>query len=184
MNLKEANKKYWIVTVFALVTIIGVSIGLVHRRSSQSLSTDVSIQSADKTAEAPDFTVYDLENKPLRTADFKGKVVLLDFWATWCPPCLEEIPHFKKLHLQYSSQGLVILGVSLDEAGRDHVKEFVKENSIPYPIAMSNDKIVKDFGGIRGIPTTFVIDRDGKIVSKLVGYHDLEEFESLIKKVL
>lgn len=72
----------------------------------------------------------------------------------------------------------------MDEAGREHVKEFVKENSIPYPIAMSNDKIVDDFGGIQGIPTTFVIGRDGKIAKKLVGYHGLEEFESIIKGLL
>lgn len=184
MNAKETVKKYGIVAVIILAIIIGVSIGIIKKNSSGVPRIQGNGERAGENAPAPDFMVYDLENKPVKLADFKGKVVILDFWATWCPPCLEEIPHFKKLHQQYSGQGLVILGVSLDEAGRDHVKEFMKENSIPYPIAMSNDKIVEDFGGIRGIPTTFVIDRDGKIVSKLVGYHDLEEFESLIKKVL
>ncbi|MBI2118489.1 MAG: redoxin domain-containing protein [Elusimicrobia bacterium] len=184
MEIKSAVKKYGIVTIFVLAAIIGISIGLVQRRNSQSLTGETSGRITDRSTSAPDFTVYDLANKPVKLADFKGKAVVLDFWATWCPPCLEDIPHFKKLHQKYSDQGLVILGVSLDESGRDHVKEFVKENSISYPIAMSNDRIVKDFGGIRGIPTTFIIDRNGKTVEKLVGYHDLEKFESLVKKVL
>ena len=184
MDAKETVKKYGIAAVIILAVILSVSIGIIKKNSSAIPQIKGNGERAGEDAPAPNFTVYDLENKPVKLADLKGKVVILDFWATWCPPCLEEIPHFKKLHRQYSGQGLVILGVSLDEAGRDHVKEFMKENSIPYPIAMSNEKIVEDFGGIRGIPTTFVIDRDGKIVSKLVGYHDLEEFESLIKKVL
>lgn len=137
-----------------------------------------------KLSEAPEFLIHDLENQPLQLSDFKGKVLLINFWATWCPPCIEEIPHLEKLFNNYSKKGLVVLGVSLDEAGREHVKSFVKENALSYPIAMSNEKMVKDFGGIRGTPTSFLIDREGKIVKKWVGYRDYDYFESLVKGML
>ena len=133
---------------------------------------------------ASDFTLYDLDNKPFRFSDLKGKVVILDFWATWCPPCRAEIPHFKSLYTEYQEEGLEIVGIALDQGGANIVKPFVKDNEITYPILISNQSVTEDYGGIRGIPTTFVIDREGRIVEKFVGYRDKEVFESAIQKLL
>ncbi len=133
---------------------------------------------------APDFTLNNLEGKTVRLADFKGKVIILDFWATWCPPCRAEIPNFNKMHRLYSEKGLAIVGISLDEGGKNTVQPFVEEFKVSYTIVLGDDTVVENFGGIRGIPTTFVINRKGEIVKKLVGFHGQEEFESLIKPLL
>lgn len=114
----------------------------------------------------------------------KGKVVLLDFWATWCPPCRAEIPHFKELYADYRGQGFEAVGLALDEGGADVVRPFVKENGVSYPIAMGTPKVAEAYGGIRGIPTTFLIDRQGRIAEKYVGYRDKAVFERDIRRLL
>jgi thiol-disulfide isomerase/thioredoxin len=124
---------------------------------------------------APAWELYDLE----------GKVVLVDFWATWCGPCKRSIPHLIKLHEEYADQGVVVLGVSLDRADPQKVvKPFVALNNINYQILMGNMKIQQDFGGVRGIPTAFIISQDGKIYRKLVGLRPKEHYEEPIKALL
>ena len=95
-----------------------------------------------------------MEGKTVRSSDFAGKVVVLDFWTTWCPPCRAEIPGFVELQKQYGDKGLVIVGVSLDQQGPEVVTPFMKQFSMNYPVVMGDAKIVQAFGGIRGIPTT------------------------------
>jgi len=136
------------------------------------------------TNDAADFTLKDLNGNDFSLSSTKGKVVILDFWATWCPPCRMEIPHFQALHKQYGDKGLVIVGVALDQGGVRDVKPFVKSNGVTYPIVIGNQKVVESYGGVRGIPTTFVIDRKGQIVTKVVGYRDKNFFEEEIKKLL
>ncbi len=133
---------------------------------------------------APDFALSGLDGQPVRLSDFKGKVVILDFWATWCPPCREEIPHFKALYSKYRAQGLEIVGVALDEGGASAVRPFVQSKGITYPIAISDSRVTQAYGGIRGIPTTFVIDREGRIVKKYVGYQNQEILEFAVKPLL
>jgi thiol-disulfide isomerase/thioredoxin len=133
---------------------------------------------------AHDWELKDLAGKTVKLSDFKGKVVILDFWATWCPPCRAEIPHFVELQKQYGDQGLVVIGMSLDEGGPNVVSSFAKEQGINYPVVIGNQDIATQYGGIEGIPTTFVIDGDGKIVSKHVGFTDKSVFEDEIKKLL
>ncbi|MEA3489878.1 MAG: TlpA disulfide reductase family protein [Candidatus Omnitrophota bacterium] len=133
---------------------------------------------------APDFTLRDLNGNTFRFSDTKGKVVILDFWATWCPPCILELPHFQSLHEQYQDQGLLMVGISLDRGGVETVRSFVRANGITYTILIGGQKVTEAYGGIRGIPTTFVIDRRGRIVEKYVGYRSKEVFESAIKKLL
>ena len=133
---------------------------------------------------APAFTLQDLNGKNVSLADFRGKVVVLDFWATWCPPCVKEIPHFVELHEQYKDKGVEIVGISLDQAGVSVVKAFVQKYQINYPILMTDGKVDKAFGGILGIPTTFVIDSVGNIRQKYVGYRDKAVFETDIKTLL
>ena len=125
-----------------------------------------------------------MDGKTVKSSDFKGKVVLLDFWATWCGPCRAEIPSFIALQDKYRKDGLVVVGVSLDEEGPSVVKPFMKRNKINYPIVMADTRIADLFGGVEGIPTTFVIDRDGKIAAKHVGLTSKSAFEKEIKPLL
>ena len=133
---------------------------------------------------APAFTLQDLDGKNVSLAGLRGKVVVLDFWATWCPPCVKEIPHFVELHEQYKDKGVEIVGISLDDAGISVVKAFVQKYQIKYPILMTDGRVDKAFGGISGIPTTFVIDSAGNISKKYVGYNSKAVFETDIKALL
>jgi peroxiredoxin len=135
-------------------------------------------------APAADFTVTDLKGKTIQLSALKGTVVLLDFWATWCPPCRQEIPHFKALDAQYRGQGLEIIGVAMDEGGPAVVSAFVRNEGVTYPVAMGDSQLAQAYGGIRGLPTTFLIDRRGRIAKKYLGYQDKEVFEKEIKVLL
>jgi len=133
---------------------------------------------------APSFTLQDLNGKTVSLSDFKGKVVVLDFWATWCPPCVKEIPHFIELYEQYKDKGFAIVGISLDREGISVVKSFVRKYRVNYPILMTDGQVDKAYGGIPSIPTTFVIDSAGNIRQKYVGYREKAVFEADIKKLL
>jgi cytochrome c biogenesis protein CcmG/thiol:disulfide interchange protein DsbE len=138
----------------------------------------------DPGAQAPAWKLQDLDGKTVQLSDFKGKVVVLDFWATWCPPCREEIPDFIALQKQYKNKGLVVVGVSLDQGGPGVVSSFAKTEGMNYPVVMGNDDVATQYGDIQAIPTTFVIDRSGKVVAKHVGGTDKDTFEGEIKKAL
>jgi thiol-disulfide isomerase/thioredoxin len=131
----------------------------------------------ESTKSAPVWELTDLDGKTVHSTEFKGKVVVLDFWATWCPPCRAEIPGFIKLQSKYAAQGLTVIGVAVDQAGLKTVKAFAEKNGINYPILLANDKLVDAFGGIDGLPTTFIIDRNGLIVKQHLGYTAPAEFE-------
>jgi len=133
---------------------------------------------------APSFTLQDLNGKPVSLSDFKGKVIVLDFWATWCPPCVIEIPHFIELYEQYKDQGFAMVGISLDREGISVVKSFVRKYQINYPILMTDGQVDRVYGGITAIPTTFVIDSAGNIRQKYIGYRDKAVFEADIKALL
>lgn len=133
---------------------------------------------------APAWALRDLSGKAVTSDEFKGKVVILDFWATWCPPCRAEIPGFVDLYKRYAEKGLVIVGVSLDQNGPAAVTPFVQKFAMNYPVVMGDGQIVKAFGGIEALPTTFVIDRTGKVVRMHVGFTDAEAFEKDIKSLL
>ncbi len=133
---------------------------------------------------APGWQLQDLQGKSVKLSDFKGKVVLLNFWATWCPPCREEIPDLISLQKQYAAQGLVVLGISMDEGGPARVAAFAKKYAINYPVVMGTDEVSDAYGGIQVLPTTFIIDRKGKVVDGLLGATDRAGFEAKIKPVL
>jgi cytochrome c biogenesis protein CcmG/thiol:disulfide interchange protein DsbE len=132
--------------------------------------------------EAPGFTLNDPDGKAVSLSDFKGKVIILDFFATWCPPCREEIPDFIKLSDAYAPKGFAMIGVSLVTAGE--TKEFAEKVKFNYPVVIDDGKVSNTYGPIRSIPTTFVIDKDMKIVKMYIGFRDKEVFERDIQALL
>ena len=118
---------------------------------------------------APDFTLTDLNGRTGKLSDYRGKVVILDFWATWCGPCRMLMPHFKDLHEKYKDAGFEVVGVALDLGGEKVVKPFVEKYSIDYTNYIGNHEIAMKYGGLRGIPTTFVLTKEGRIFRKYVG---------------
>ena len=134
---------------------------------------------------APDFTLKDLQDKDFSLQSVKGKVVLLDFWATWCYPCRVEIPHFVELYEKYNPKGFEVVGIALDKDGASVVKPFAEKEGINYTVVIGDADVASDYGGIRAIPTTFVIDKKGAIYSKYVGVpKDMGVFEEDVKKLL
>jgi peroxiredoxin len=133
---------------------------------------------------APAWTLPDVNGKSVSSTQFKGKVVVLDFWATWCGPCRSEIPGYVELQKKYGPAGLAIVGVSLDRAGPQVVENFIKEEKINYQIVMGDDKTADAFGGVDAIPTTFIIDREGTVRYSKQGAMAHEEFEAILKPFL
>lgn len=133
---------------------------------------------------SPDWELPSLDGRVVKSSDFAGKVLLLNFWATWCGPCRMEIPSLIELQRNYADRGLVVLGVSIDEGGPGVVRPIVKQAGINYPILIANDAMLTAFGGIEAIPTSFIIDRSGRITAKHVGLADKAAFEASIKPLL
>jgi cytochrome c biogenesis protein CcmG/thiol:disulfide interchange protein DsbE len=132
---------------------------------------------------APDFTLTSLSGQSIDLKNYRGKVVLLDFWATWCGPCRIEIPGFEDLERKYGPDGLQIIGVSMDDSP-DPVRQFYQQLNMNYPVVMGSDKVGEMYGGIFGLPTSFLIGRDGRIYAKHVGATDEGVFAREIQELL
>jgi cytochrome c biogenesis protein CcmG, thiol:disulfide interchange protein DsbE len=120
--------------------------------------------------EAPPFLVTSLEGDEISLESLRGQVVLVNFWATWCPPCRVEMPGFERVYRDRRDDGFVIVGLSTDQGGRADVEAFLAERGISFPVAMAPGQVVRDFGGVRGLPTSFLIDRQGRIRHTVTGY--------------
>lgn len=138
-----------------------------------------------KGALAPPLSVMTTSGQQVTLANYKGHVLIMDFFATWCSPCRTSIPHLVALNSRYNKQGLQILGMSLDEGGESIVKTFIAEKKINYPVAMANEDLFNEYG-LRSLPTLFVINKKGVIVERYFGFNDEIEksMEALIKKLL
>ncbi|MCB2198715.1 TlpA family protein disulfide reductase [bacterium] len=133
---------------------------------------------------APQWTLPATDGTSHSLADFSGKVIILDFWDTWCPPCKKEIPGFIELQNQYGDDGLVVIGAAFGRDGQAAVAQFVKDWEMNYPVVIADGKTNQMYGGIRSIPTTFIIDRTGRARAKHVGYVDKAVFEQQVKALL
>jgi len=125
---------------------------------------------------APDFTLPQLDGQTLRLSSYRGKVVLLDFWATWCVPCREQIPHFIEMQDKYRAEGFEIIGVSMDD-GPEPVRSFFQQFHMNYPVVMGNAKIGELYGGVLGLPIAFLLDRNGRVYAKHIGATTPETIE-------
>jgi len=166
------------VALFALV----VTTGCGGDKESADISGGASNASAAVPAStaAPDFSLKSLGGKTVRLSDLRGQVVLVDFWATWCPPCRKALPHLQELHEEFQGKGLQVVGIATDQQGAKVVAPFVEKIGLTFTVVLTDGKVDRDFGGIRGIPTTFVIDPEGNITGKFVGYQDKQVYRKAI----
>ena len=167
--------------VVLLLVVIAVAVGLyelAHRQSARNGGPAGAVGSA-----APAFSLTDIDGKPLTLASYKGKVVLLDFWATWCVPCQAEIPHFVEFQNNYAAKGFQVIGISMDD-GPDPVHPFYQQYKMNYPVAMGSTQLAESYGGILGLPVTFLIDRDGRIAAKYRGQTDAGIIQQKLEDLL
>jgi thiol-disulfide isomerase/thioredoxin len=133
---------------------------------------------------APDFELPMLDGKNLKLSDLRGKAVLLNFWATYCGPCKVEMPWFVELQKEYGPQGFQIVGVAMDDASTEDIAKFAKEMGVNYPILIGKDSVAESYGGVSVLPTTFFLDRDGKLIAREFGLQSRSVFVDHIKKAL
>ena len=133
----------------------------------------------------PDFVLPNaLDGKEVSSEIFEGKALLVTFFATWCPPCVEEIPELISLQKTYEKDGFYVLGLSVDQGGTKAVKKLIKKQAINYPVLMADPQVMQDFGGVYGIPVSFLVNKNGNVVKKYTGYIAKSVLEKDLKKVL
>ena len=184
-----------ILVVVAVSTLLVLSTsgdGFFHRRKApkpvkKDLYTRLRIQRFEEPLVAPDFTLKDIKGKQVTLKNLKGRVVFLNFWTTWCPPCRVEMPSMERLYQELKDKGLVMLAVDMQESEK-LVKKFFKEFNLSFTALLDLDGDISFLYGIRGIPITYIIDREGKIIGKAVGPRDwssqesVQLFQTLLKK--
>jgi peroxiredoxin len=169
-----------IIILFAFFAVaLGVYLG-VHQSHSRAALTSAP---APALAAAPELTLTDLRGDALHTANYKGKVVLINFWAAWCTPCAEEVPQFIALQKKYQDQGLQVIGFSVEDDATE-LRNFYRKYQMNYPVIPSDLKIADAFGGVLGLPTTFVIGRDSKIHGKHNGATNFSALEQEVVALL
>ena len=152
-------------------------------RTSGRASSSTYVKADDRRM-APDFTLTDASGQRVKLSDFRGRVILLNFWATWCAPCNQEIPWFVEFQQLNRQRGFAVLGVSMDEGGWTVVKPYIEEKRVNYPVMIGNDEVAGLFGGLRTKPLTLIIDRSGRIAAVHAGSCRKDEYESDINAVL
>jgi thiol-disulfide isomerase/thioredoxin len=133
---------------------------------------------------APPFSIRTFEGKVVRLADLRGKPVVLDFWATWCRPCRAAMPHLDEVQKRFGDEGLVVIGLSMDENGTPDVKRYARNLGVSFRLGMANEKVLDLYGPIRYLPTTFFINRRGELVRRVKGYIDPETLDSYVLELV
>ena len=145
--------------------------------------TNPAVENKESSDLAPNFDLTSTDGKKIKLSDYRGKVVIVDFWATWCPPCRKGIPDLIELQKEFKNN-LVVIGISLDQDTKSDVIPFIKKYGINYPIVYGTNQVIMDYGSINAIPTSFVINKEGKIVDKHIGLVPKSEYVNKIKEIL
>ena len=172
-----------IIVVVAAIAVMLIG-GQYLVRKSQRGGTVTSTGGPKAGTEAPDFALQSLDGKTVHLSDFRGKAVLLNFWATWCEPCKLEMPWFVELEKQYGPQGLEVVGVAMDDSGKDAIAKFAKDMGVNYPVLLGNESVGDEYGGLEYLPTSFYIGRDGKVVQRVFGLRSRSDIEDWVKEAL
>ena len=167
-KVRKVNLKS-IMIIFLIIIGVGVIVLLQTKDSFFDLSGKHRL---GKDVPAPNFTLPGLDGKMVSLADYKGKVVLLNIWATWCPPCVEEMPSMEKLYQELKDEGLEILAVSIDESGAQAVLPFMKKHKLSFPALTDTKGAIKSLYQTTGVPESFIIDKEGIIIEKVIGPRD------------
>jgi cytochrome c biogenesis protein CcmG, thiol:disulfide interchange protein DsbE len=168
--------------IFVGIVAAALGVGFYLLKRHHRVSPSLRVTSAEHPF-APEFSLPDMSGQQLKLSDYRGKVVLLDFWATWCDPCRDEIPHFVELQNKVGDQGFQIIGVSMDD-GPEPVRDFYRKFKMNYPVVMGNAQIGELYGGVLGLPIAFMIGRDGRIYSKHIGATEVSLLEREIEAQL
>ena len=168
-----------------LLTLVLVGLVSCNRQSASPSQPTKFVVAGEIGSSLPDFSVTDLQQHALSSASLRGKVVLIDFWATWCQPCKKEMPGYQKLVNEYGSRGLVVIGFKFDNMPdvEDPIK-FANGIGVHYPLAVATDDLKQMFGGIEGLPTTMLYDRDGVLRMKVIGFEYTDNIGSTLKLLL
>ncbi len=172
--------------ILFLLVVFGLSVTGCKKNVKVEPSAEMSNPAVEKTESseaAPNFVLTSTDGKNIKLSDFRGKVVIVDFWATWCPPCRKGIPDLIELQKEFKDN-LVVIGISLDQDTKSDVIPFMKKYGINYPIVYGDNQVVMEYGSINAIPTSFVINKEGKIVDKHIGLVPKSDYESKIKEIL
>lgn len=160
-------------------------VGLVGCHSASPSQPIKTVAAGEIGSTLPDFSVTDLQGHPLSSTDLRGKVLLIDFWATWCQPCKKEMPGYQKLVDAYGSRGFVVVGLKFDTMpDMEDPIEFAKGIGVHYPLAVATDDLKQKFGGIEGLPTTMLYDRQGVLRMKVIGFEYTDNIEQALKPLL
>jgi len=175
-----------IVVVSVLIVTVAFMIYAGARRSRAGLAGGnvQKLAGEVKGRIAPEWELNTLEGKPVKLSDYRGKAVLLNFWATWCEPCKIEMPWFVELQKEYGPQGLEIVGIAMEDTKNDAIAAFAKEMGVNYTILRGKEAVGEAYGGVEGLPTTFFIGRDGKLVDQSTGLVSRSEIVDHIKEAL
>ena len=176
------RRKPLVTFVVAMVVMVMVLFGIERAGRSAGHLGAPRADVEDKVA--PDFALQSIDGKTVRLLDFRGKTVLLNFWATYCAPCRIEMPWFVELQDRYASEGLQVVGVAMDDASPDDIEKFASELGVNYSILVGEETVGNAYGGVQFLPSTFYIGRDGKVVGKVFGLKTKNEIEENIKKTL
>ncbi len=182
----QSSKNIWLLLIGAAAVLIVLGYMFLPDQNVNPTSAKASVQVKNESNQpvAPAFTLKDLNGNDLTLSDYRGKVVFVNFWATWCPPCRAEIPSFIELVDKYGKDGFEVIGIGVDPRDFSKVPGFVEQYNINYPVVYATGEVVTAYGGIESIPTTFVVDRNGRVVEKIVGSRPKSTFESIVTSLL
>ena len=169
------RKKVFIYSLF--IILVSFTLSFSSEKSREDLFLKIGIQPIKRTTRAPNFCLEDLRGRRSELSNFKGKVVFLNFWATWCGPCKEEMPSMEMLFQQFKEKDFVFLSISVDYEGREPVKEFIQKKRYTFPVLLDPESSVLDLYEVRRIPTTIIIDREGRMIGRVVGPKDWKSHE-------